>query len=231
MRLGTWNCAQALRKKIQNIRDLKLDICVIPEAERDITSLEPTNNYLWFGENKNKGLGVYSENLKLELASVSDNNWFHFEPIFIEGDQIRILATWAFNSRAKKFGEEAIGNPLDVFIKLEDWLTEKPTVVIGDFNNSVIWDKPRKENNFQDIHNWLSGHGFSSAYHDYFKQELGTEKHPTHYHRKSISSPYHIDYIYTNFPHEVRSVEVGSYNKWLEYSDHVPVIIETKHDF
>jgi exodeoxyribonuclease III len=65
MRIITWNCRQAFRKKADFILKLNPDILIVPECE-DLNKLiftaglpEPTDK-LWFGENKNKGLGIFS---------------------------------------------------------------------------------------------------------------------------------------------------------------------------
>jgi endonuclease/exonuclease/phosphatase family metal-dependent hydrolase len=119
----------------------------------------------------------------------------------------------------------AIGKPLVVFDKLQAWLTEKETIVAGDFNNSVVWDRPQKPTNFSLVNEWLERHGFVSAYHSFFKEGFGREKNATHYHLKSIDRPYHIDYVYTNRPDALTSVEIGSRADWIRHSDHVPVVL------
>src|SRR5260370_4816186 len=61
MRLATWNCAMALKKKHQKLLTLGADIMVIQECSRsDIEQLRRTPEWssIWFGKNKNKGLGV-----------------------------------------------------------------------------------------------------------------------------------------------------------------------------
>lgn len=231
MRIGTWNCSQALRNKIDCLSIINADICVLPEAEKELIGINQKEKYIWRGRNKNKGLGIYSTAIDLKIAPMFDENWCFFVPVEADGDRFRFLATWAFNHRAVKFGDEAIGNPIIVLSKLKEWLKEKASFVVGDFNNSVIWDRSNKKNNFQEINDWLVDNGFRSVYHEYFKQDLGKERDPTFFHTKSISNPYHIDYIYTNRPDLIESVEIGNHEKWLQYSDHVPIVLSIRNDF
>jgi hypothetical protein len=231
MRISTWNCAQALRNKTEGLSLINADIFVLPEAEKDLDDFRSQGEYVWKGLNKNKGLGVFSPKMQLKVSPLFDENWRFFVPIEVDEDRFRILATWAFNHRAKKFGDDAIGNPIIVLSKMTKWLSEKPAFVVGDFNNSVIWDKTNKENNFQEINDFLVKNGFRSVYHEYFQQNLGKERDPTFYHTKSIKSPYHIDYIYTNRPDLIESVEIGSHDKWMRFSDHVPIVLNINNDF
>lgn len=231
MKIATWNCNRALNRKLPLIAELNVDLCVVPEAERVIRSLHPREDYLWFGFNDKKGLGIYARDLSLERASVSRENWIHFLPLSVDGGRLRLLAVWAFNHRVDRFGEGAIGEPLQVLDELGPWLTEKPTFIVGDFNNAVRWDKPGKRSNFRRLHEWLGATGFRSAYHEHFKEPLGAESRPTHYHRKSLSSPYHIDYVYTNKPSAIKSLYVGTPSEWLRHSDHVPIVMDLEDGF
>ncbi len=62
MKIISWNCNGALRKKFQHVADLNADIYIIQECE-DPTKANHTayskwaNNHLWIGDNKNKGIG------------------------------------------------------------------------------------------------------------------------------------------------------------------------------
>jgi hypothetical protein len=65
MKIITWNCNMAFRKKAEFILALEPDILVIPECENlDKLKFNPTvklpNDSLWFGENANKGLGIFA---------------------------------------------------------------------------------------------------------------------------------------------------------------------------
>jgi endonuclease/exonuclease/phosphatase family metal-dependent hydrolase len=102
---------------------------------------------------------------------------------------------------------------------------ELPCVFGGDFNNSVIWDKPNNKNNFQNINSHLEGLGFASAYHTNTDDDFGCEESATFFHTKQESKKYHIDYLYLKSL-EFGSVELGNYDEWIKLSDHVPIMVE-----
>ena len=100
-----------------------------------------------------------------------------------------------------------------------------PCVFGGDFNNSVIWDKPNNLNNFQNINSKLEDLGFNSAYHSNTNDGFGSEETPTFFHTKQESKKYHIDYLYLKSL-ESNLVELGDYDDWIKLSDHVPIMVE-----
>jgi exonuclease III len=64
MKLITWNCQGAFRKKADQILPHRPDILVIQECEHpDKLVFHPTtqqpNDLIWFGDNLHKGLGVF----------------------------------------------------------------------------------------------------------------------------------------------------------------------------
>ena len=63
MRLITWNCNMAFRRKADLILSYHSDILVVPEFECPEKLLFPADtpkptDALWFGKNNNKGLAV-----------------------------------------------------------------------------------------------------------------------------------------------------------------------------
>lgn len=52
-------------------------------------------------------------------------------------------------------------------------------MISGDFNTSVIWDKPTKRKKFGDFMDHLESHGLVSAYHHHHGAERGSEPDPT----------------------------------------------------
>jgi exodeoxyribonuclease III len=66
-----------------------------------------------------------------------------------------------------------------------------------------------------------------SVYHKFYKQKQGKEQHPTQYMYRHKGKPYHLDYCFASkdMVRYLKSVEVGDFDFWARYSDHVPVIV------
>ena len=63
MRIITWNCNMAFRKKYEQILHYEPDLLIVPECEHsDKFKNKFYDNVLWIGDNKNKGLAVFSFN-------------------------------------------------------------------------------------------------------------------------------------------------------------------------
>jgi exodeoxyribonuclease III len=65
MKLITWNCQGAFRKKADTILKLKPDILIVQECEHPDKLIYPSNiqeptAFYWHGDNNNKGLAIYS---------------------------------------------------------------------------------------------------------------------------------------------------------------------------
>jgi endonuclease/exonuclease/phosphatase family metal-dependent hydrolase len=99
-------------------------------------------------------------------------------------------------------------------------------IITGDFNSNSIWDKPRRTWNHSNVVNELRELKIESFYHLDKKEEQGQETTPTLYLQRNLNKPYHIDYIFgsDSFSKRLKSVTVGQPEKWLEISDHMPVI-------
>ncbi len=76
MKIVTWNCNGALRRKYAFLANFDADILIIQEcedpAQSDVEHYRKwAANYLWTGDNKNKGLGIFC---KQDIV-IERNNW------------------------------------------------------------------------------------------------------------------------------------------------------------
>jgi hypothetical protein len=62
-------------------------------------------------------------------------------------------------------------------------LVEQPSIVAGDLNNHVRWDKPGKASNHANAVIASAALGLVSAYHAFHELAQGAERHPTLYWR------------------------------------------------
>ena len=98
MRVVTWNCNGAFRKKYHAIENFQADILVIQECEDPAPSTKKyqdwAGDYLWKGKNKNKGIGVFAKGgLEVKELNWNDDGLESFLPCRI-GDMFNLVAVW-----------------------------------------------------------------------------------------------------------------------------------------
>jgi exonuclease III len=139
VKITTWNCNGAFRKKFEFIDKFNADILVIQECEnpketKDQDYKDWATNYLWIGDNKNKGLGIFAnKNIKLQKLNWSntykDHNVKHFLPCLIN-DDFELLAVWTHQNNSPNFGY--IGQLWKYLQTNKNQL--KNSIIIGDLN-------------------------------------------------------------------------------------------------
>jgi exonuclease III len=134
----------AFRKKQQRIIDrFDPDLMIIQECEEPAkfsNLLEHHYNILWTGENKNKGLAIFSKkNLSLETLFFDSGNIRHMLAIKLDNGY-KIIAFWAMEDKQNR-GQSYIGQVWAGVNKYLPYLDNK-TIIVGDFNGNVIWDRP-----------------------------------------------------------------------------------------
>jgi exonuclease III len=223
----------AFRKKADIILTHKPDILVVPECECPDKLLfncgtpKPSDT-LWFGQNPNKGLGIFSYgNFRLQVLDTHNHNLKMIIPIAVSGKKFRftLFAVWANNPEDKD--GQYVTQVWKAIHCYDAAIKNKRTMLIGDFNSNTIWDKPRREGNHSTVVRRLEIKGIHSVYHKHFNQTQGCEHHATLYLYKHKDKPYHIDYCFASVDmlQHLKSVEIGGYDFWTRYSDHVPVIV------
>lgn len=234
MKIITWNCNMAFRKKALHILKYKPDILVIPECESP-EKLESDPDFpkpgcvIWHGQNKNKGLGVFAYG-KIHLELLPCHNASHqiILPISVKGAGLDFLlfAIWANNPTDPKY--QYIGQVWKAILEYSGLMTGKSVLLMGDFNSNTIWDKPRRLYNHSHVVGMLGEMNITSTYHSYYKREQGKEKHPTLYLYRHEEKTYHLDYCFASadFAKRLKKVSVGSFKKWSALSDHSPLIVE-----
>ena len=171
-------------------------------------------NYRWIGENKNKGLAVFS---KISIDFEEQNSYYlrYFIPFKVNTK--RCYAIWAMNP----YIEEMV-----VYFSIYKHLLNEKSIIIGDFNSNVIWDTKHNIRNHTTFNTMLKKVNLESAFHVLNKIAYGKENTPTLYMYRNLEKGYYIDYAYSS-PKYMKTFIIGSPDEWLTYSDHMPILFET----
>lgn len=229
MRVLTWNCNGAFRKKYQLLSECHADILVIQECEDPYQSGDRSYqdfavNALWHGMSKSKGLGVFAQQgISLEYIQLNLEPLELFLPCMVNG-YIPLLATWTKQANSPNFAY--IGQLWKFLEQHKVFLSDPFAMLVGDLNSNKRWDEWDRWWNHSDVVKTLSELGLESAYHSYFAEAQGEETRPTLYLHRNHSKSYHIDYGFFGSKWKVVQVELGDAEEWLMFSDHMPLLFE-----
>ena len=234
LRVITWNCNMAFRKKIKFMGNYAPDILIVPECEHpdklkfDVETKQPTDIF-WYGTNLNKGLAVFSfTDFKINLLDYHIEEFRMVLPLAIknENSSYTVFAIWANNPHDRDY--QYIGQVWKALNHYQNKLGENKTLLIGDFNSNTIWDRPKREANHSTVVDILLKQGIESTYHRFLNQTQGKELHPTLFMYRHQDKPYHIDYCFASYDmiQRLKNVEVGKYDDWRGVSDHMPIIVD-----
>ena len=248
MKIVSWNCNGALRKKTKFIDSYSADILVIQECEDPARSTKTYQSwaadYVWHGDNKNKGIGIFARNGnrieklnwsgEFTLTGIQSKSpaltWRSeelksFLPCRINGEYL-LLGVWTKANDSSSIGY--MGQFWKYLQIQKADLSGDKTIICGDFNSNTIWDEPGRWWNHSDVVAELEDIGLQSVYHYINEEVQGKESQPTLFLQKNPDKAYHIDYFFvaedflTNCEMEIEKSE-----QWLKYSDHAPLALTT----
>jgi endonuclease/exonuclease/phosphatase family protein len=230
----------ALQDKYERLLALTPDLAIVPEcANVDLLRKKAPNfsatSSVWIGDNHNKGLGVFTfGSFTAKQSEIYKDHFPHVLPIRIEGPtQFNPLAVWACHAHGNSY-EGRQGALMRAMTAYRSFIQDDPSVVAGDFNDNVLWDKPKKLNNHGTNVGTLNMLGLKSAYHQSRNVEQGQEPEPTIYWRnRKVDGPrYHIDYCFIpdRWINDALAVDVGLFQDWVGVglSDHVPLVVDVE---
>lgn len=228
MKIVSWNCNGAFRKKYHLLDDFDADIYVIQECEDPARSnakyLDWAGKFLWVGQSKNRGIGIFSRSgLKLEALAWADDGLQLFLPCRI-GDSVNLVGVWTKHAKSPNF--RYIGQFWKYLQMHKSEIAAHSTVICGDFNSNKQWDEWDRWWNHSDVVRELEEIEIRSLYHMATGEDQGNESSPTLFMHRKPDRPYHIDYAFASTtliePHR-DIIDVGAPEKWLFHSDHMPV--------
>jgi len=234
MKIITWNCNMAFRKKFEKIVDLQPDLLLLQECEQEPKLKEALKNtaakqIIWYGKNPHKGTAAISFN-DIEIEAAEDHNP-EFEFIVplqlkIQKRKINLFNIWAMPHQIDR-KKDYVGQIYGAIQYYADKLKDE-SILIGDFNSNAIWDKKKKIGNHSDVVANLKEQNIESLYHLINKIKHGEEPNPTLYLLKNKGKPYHMDYCFASqsLISAETTISVGKYIDWIKWSDHMPVIID-----
>lgn len=229
MKLVTWNCNGAFRKKFHELVQLQADIYVVQECENP----EQTNgeyrawakNYLWTGEGHCRGLGIFaSSSIEIRRLDWLDNGLQLFLPVTVS-NSFNLVGTWTKHANSPSF--RYIGQLAKYLDLYKQKMATNHTVICGDLNSNKIWDLHHDTRwNHSAVVRELNAINMVSLYHAVTGEEQGEESSPTFYLHRNLQKPYHIDYAFSSkdlFNTQKNMIAIGNYEQWLRLSDHVPL--------
>jgi exonuclease III len=182
MKIVSWNCNGALRKKLDKLLTIEADVYVIQECEdpsraSDKRYKEWASNYLWRGSNKNKGLGVFAKRGEaLDLLPLDGDGLESFIACRVHCRHT-LLAVWTREANSPTF--KYIGQLWKYLQRHKEYLAKANPWVIGDLNSNACWDVWDRWWNHSDVVRELDEIGIRSLYHHQFRQDQGKESQPT----------------------------------------------------
>jgi len=248
MRIVSWNCKLALDRKWPRVQALVPDLAIVQEcASPEVLAAKrlkfDPSACLWTSKsnakNANKGLGVFAPGAEIRPATVWPEivaRWaehpYRLDVLLpfevIRPRRLNVLAVWSFNNRDKPGKGQMPGPVLVALDELRDWLTSEASLVIGDFNHHVCWDKPKDLNSFSRQIAAFDQLGFRSAYHHLGGVAHGEE--PDHTHRWRVGMTYHIDYAFAPLALlEGARCRIEPLDRWCGeggISDHAPLVLD-----
>lgn len=229
LRIATWNCNGALRKKWGHLAELQADVYVVQECEdpnetRDQDYIAWAGDCLWTGPSKHKGLGVFAgAGIGLRAIEIDAKPLELFLPCVVN-ETWPLLAVWTKQANSPNFGY--IGQLWKFLQGNREFLRNPNALLIGDLNSNAIWDEWDRWWNHSDVVRELSELGLESCYHRHYFEIQGKETQPTFFLHRKPEKPYHIDYGFAGSNWAVRAVEVGNVSDWLGDSDHLPLVFD-----
>lgn len=234
MKLTTWNCRiGGFRTKAKHIASHRPDVLVVQEVEPSaLTDLfldgdsQPTyRDRVGDPAMPKRAIGVFSyTSLKLDAVDVAEPAYCFRRHSAQQGDlAFQVVSVWQCatdDARATWYQQAHDG-----LRRHAEWIRQRPTVILGDFNDNghVSYGKT-----WRALLDQMNGLDLVSTYHHFFHEDFGSETRPTHFHQGKEQKKFHVDYCFVPraWTKHITKVDVGTFADWGSVSDHAPLTVE-----
>ncbi len=224
----------AFRNKCESIMRFDPDLLIIQECENPEKVIfkdlkKPLIDAIWVGDNKHKGLAVFSFSYKIKIPKFYNPEHKYILPIKFNNSYI--LAVWAMNDKINP-ERRYIAQIWSALNEYKKYLKDD-IIIIGDFNSNKIWDndKPYRIANHSQVVEYLNNYNIISLYHELNREDQGNESVNTFYLYRKKNKGYHIDYCFisNNLINNISNFRIGKFNEWINLSDHCPLILDINY--
>ena len=140
VRVFVWNCAGSVSRKIEVVVEAAPDIAVLSEAEEDAAQHlgEGVSGSAWRGRAGRRGLAVIARNgWKIETSPVEVPENL-FLPVILTRENMRLHLVGACVQKTT----DHVTPTMTALERLSDFIRDAPTILAGDFNQSVAFRLP-----------------------------------------------------------------------------------------
>lgn len=206
-------------KKQFLVEALEPDVAILPEVSQCHIAEADVPFKAWVGSNPHKSLGVIGfTDRSYTLHEAGRFLPWHI-PFTVDG--LNIIALWA-HVRDKDLKYVRVTH--EIVDRHSGFLSSAPSLLMGDFNSNTAWDKEHSGRNHSLLVNKLQVLGLQSVYHQGERVAHGAESTATYFHTKKLHFGHHIDYAFIGGASA--SLRIGRDEDWLQYSDHMPLILD-----
>jgi len=220
LKISTWNVNNGTAAERTTLLREKLtsDLIALQECSQPA---EDSPSLAWIGDRPSKGLSLSYEGRCRVVPTIEQGS--PSLAAMVEGSPLgdfNVLVVWA--KQTPTYFDDVMAT-LDA---RRSFLSERPTVVLGDFNLDV---RIRETGRQFYVVNARLNHEFNlfSAYHEFTEERFGMETMPTLYYLWGYKGCFHCDFIYVPaaWLPRIAGASVAPYRDW-ESSDHRPVSCE-----
>lgn len=237
MRVVVWNCSMSLRKKLAALLRLAPDIAVIGNAEFPERLCQHTkgariSGSVWFGTERNCGVGVFSFGCwNIRTHALHDPAKKNLALLECSSGESSLLLLVVQGVPAA--GKNGYGQPLAHFATLEHYLSAiqgKTALLAGELGavSPKSWSDENLAGGFYDLERELAEQDLRSCYHSFTREAPGREKTPTFFEKRDLNQPAHTTWCFasTDLLLGLEDVQIGDPANWLDLGEHMPLVVD-----